>query len=137
MKLQPVIDRLQGIQGIRHIGGAAEFSAVVDTGAKASPSLYVYPLGNQASGNDSISIAQKVSHSFAVAIYLRDYSDAAGKTGNDALDALETSILQQLNGFEAVPNSDAISYAGGELLSFAGGGLFWQLKFNTATYLRG
>ena len=139
MWLQDVIARLKAqVTGMREIDGASSLDAAM-RGAVASPSLYLIPLtetGRELPHTGQLD--QLITVLFGVLLVLDTARSAQGMDVLIELHTKRAQVRQALVGW--VPDADTgepVTFAGGELVQFAGDGrLWWSDEFVLTTYYR-
>jgi hypothetical protein len=139
LNLSDVIARL-AIQcpGFKLVAGAAEFAAISDA-VPIYPAAWVIPLGDSPAENTLMAggVMQTVDSVFGVLIAVRDLTDQRGEAGVDAVRERRVEVVEALLGWTPNTNEVApIEYAGGRLVAFASGFVWWQEEFSTSYYLR-
>lgn len=119
------------------VGDAAQFAAVVDQ-LPDTPAAYVIPLNERASANRFASgaVHQEVDAQLGVVFAVRNVTDARGAAANADLAALRAEVSAALIGWQPDGCSDHVLFAGGELVAFANGCLWWQDEYVTSYPVR-
>jgi hypothetical protein len=138
LMLAEVAERLRdSCPSFRVVGDAAQFAAVIDQ-LPDTPAVYVLPLNERAGPNRFASgaVHQEVESQFGVVMAVRNVSDARGSAAGSDLTALREEVAAALIGWMPTGCSDLVIYAGGELVTFVNGCLWWQDEYLTAFPLR-
>jgi hypothetical protein len=133
MNLAPFIARLKTATGstFKLVGGAADFDAASDALA-AAPAAFVIEQANGAGPNLTVGVVtQQVSVQVGIVIAVRMVKDSRGQADQSSLEAARQAVRAALLGWSPEPGSDACSYAGGQLLEFTPGLLWWQDAYST------
>ncbi len=134
MQLAPIVSRLKArATSLKHVAGAANLAALKSAPAR-TPAAWVVPVSESASANvsASIDVVQRIRRRFGVVIAVRDVRDATGEAALDGgLAQARSEIVAALVGWSPDAESGAIVAAGGRLLSFSSGALWWQDEFET------
>lgn len=140
MRLGPIVDRLKAqASSLRHVGGAANLAALKSAPSR-TPAAWVVPVSESAGANVSatIDVAQRIRRRFGVVIAVRDIRDATGEAALDGgLAQARSEIAAALVAWSPDQGSGAIMSAGGRLLSFSSGVLWWQDEFETDIWTGG
>lgn len=138
MQLGPIITHLKiNCPALRQVGGAAEFSALPETGPQAVPAAFVVPLEERAGHNTlDTGISQRVDTRFGVILAVRNLRDGVGAAANDDLETLRRAIKDALLGWRPTGADDVCTFGGGRVLQLANQVLWWQDDFLTAYYER-
>ena len=139
MWAQDVLGRLKThVTGMREIDGASSLDAAM-RGLIAAPAAYVIPLSE--TGRElphTGDLDQHITLLFGVLIVLDTARSAQGLDVLIELQAKRGEVRQALVGW--VPDADTgepVTFAGGELVQFAGDGrLWWSDEFVLTTYYR-
>lgn len=139
MNVGSVVDRLASqVTSLLKVGGAIDFDRALQ-GLTIANSAFVIPLA-EAPSPDEIgmmnSIEQEVETLFGVILAVRNLQDATGEAVQDVLDPLRTSLRSALLGWEPYTDYYPCVYAGGQLIGFREGILFWQDDFKSAYRIR-
>ena len=139
MWFEDAIGRLKAqVTGMREIDGASSLEAAM-RGAVATPSLYLIPLtetGRELPHTGQLD--QLITVLFGVLLVLDTARSAQGMDVLIELHTKRAQVRQALVGW--VPDADTgepVTFAGGELVQFAGDGrLWWSDEFVLTTYYR-
>lgn len=134
-----IIARLEAIDPatFRIVDGAAAFAAVKEK-PRALPAAYVF-VKEEASDSTARAtgpVLQRVETDVAVLIIAGNVSDARGAAASADIDALKAAVRGALVGF--VPdatNGEPVQHLSGQLVKFAGGTVWFEDVYATATYL--
>lgn len=134
MKLQPIVDQLQGC-GLNNVAGLLELAAVQQA-AGALPAGYVVPDSEDVGGGMPAvgTFDQRVVVGFMVVLRLPPARNE--RVTDDMLDTLSKAVRGKLCGWTPPEMSRPIVYAGGRLLSVSGQDVSWGLRFRTAYHQR-
>ncbi len=136
-----VVDRLRAqVSGLRSIGGAADFAAVVDRPG-ALPAAFVLLAREDArpkEGGSAIAI-QAIDVKFGVVLALQHYrTSERGAAQTDALQALIAEVRTALIGW--LPTGDgpqlATTLVSGQLLRYDQATVWWQETYATRYWSR-
>jgi hypothetical protein len=122
---------------LRVVGDAAQFAAVIDQ-LPDTPAAYVIPLNERAGPNRFASgaVHQEVEAQFGVVFAVRNVTDGRGAAAAADLSGLRAEVSAALVGWMPAGCSDLVIFAGGELVAFANGCLWWQDEYVTAYPMR-
>lgn len=135
MDTNPIITRLRSATGaaFKLVGGAADFDAAADALA-ASPACFVIEQANSAGENSTCGvITQRVDVHLGVLLAVPMLRDSRGDADKSALEVARAAARGALLGWTpGTPGEhDPITYAGGQLLDFTPGLLWWQDSYRT------
>lgn len=122
-----LIARLDALPVLKLVSGAADFATAAEAKPLALPAAYLLPLQEQPGANQlSMAVAQVVTASFGIALAIANVADAKGRAALADLAAVRAAVGPALLGW--APNEDCtpLEYAGGALLGFKSGVLWWQ-----------
>lgn len=126
--IEALIERLEAISLLKLVAGAVDFAAAAEAAPPATPAAYVLPLQEAASANQlSCAVAQTVTASFGIALAVSNVADAKGVAALADLKPVRRAVGPALLGW--TPDGETYSpleYAGGALLGFKNGVLWWQ-----------
>lgn len=125
------------VTSLKLVGGAADFAAAAE-GVRQTPSAFVLPSSERASGSSTgtMVVSQRNSVRFAIVIAVQNLRDPRGEKAQADLLALRNSIMTALHGWEPDADFDPIEYGGGKLLQLNDQVLWWQDEFVTANFIR-
>lgn len=129
MKLaqQPIVDALRA-SGARNVEGVIEFARQVEA-PRALPAYFVVPLRESASPNAYATARdQRVEASWGIAVVVAGDGRRREQVAED-LQAACTLATRALIGWTHPAAAGPTDYAGGELISTAGGVVTWLLRF--------
>ncbi|MGQ3072573.1 MAG: phage tail terminator protein [Ferrovibrionaceae bacterium] len=130
--IELVIARLQAVNQaercFRIVAGAAEFAEVAgDRPPAAVPACYVVPLAEDVVNIDHPGWSEDlVTIQFATVLVVQEKSDARGGAATLAVAAPRAMVRKALSGFAPAGADEVIRYAGGRLMAFDAGRLWWQ-----------
>ena len=79
---------------------------------------------------------QRIDASIGVVIATRNATDQRGAAGVDDLNALQAELRAALLGWAPGDDDDPLLAAGGQLVGFFDGFVWWQEEFVTAYHIR-
>ena len=125
------------VTSLKLVGGAADFAAAAE-GVRQTPSAFVLPSSERASGSSTgtMVVSQRNIARFAIVIAVQNLRDPRGEKAQADLLTLRNSIMTALHGWEPNADFDQIEYNGGKLLQLNDQVLWWQDEFVTANLLR-
>ncbi len=136
--ISAITTRLETLSLLNLVAGAADFAAAAESTPLATPAAYVLPLQEAASSNAlSCAVAQTVTASFGIALALTNVADAKGVAALADLKTVRAAVGPALLGW--TPDGDVYSpleFAGGALLGFKNGVLWWQDVYVTQFILK-
>lgn len=135
MKIQPIIDRLQGV-ALKRIEGALEF-ANLDERPGALPAGYVVP-ARKAAGENTLgtqAVDQLVTSEFIVLLQL-DGARRAKDEISEQIDELEGAVIDRLVGWTMPGASRPITYAGSDMAGVKPSLITWAVRFRSTHHLR-
>lgn len=138
LDLEWIITRLETeVPTLKFAGGAADLASA-SASLKQTPSVFVIPVSDRASGNTTgtMVVSQNNVSRFAVVSAARNLRDARGEKAQGNLRSVRTSILTALHGWQPDADFDPIEYGGGRLLQLTNQVLWWQDEFLTTNLLR-
>ena len=126
--IRAIAERLEALSLLNLVAGAADFAAAAETTPPATPAAYVLPLQESASSNAlSCAVAQTVTASFGIALALTNVADAKGEAALADLKTVREAVGPALLGWTPDGETYApLEFAGGALLGFKNGVLWWQ-----------
>ncbi|KAB2921670.1 MAG: hypothetical protein F9K30_13955 [Dechloromonas sp.] len=130
--IELAIERLRQVNQIDGIfaavAGAAEFAEVSgDKPPTKFPALYVVPLGEDVVSADHPNWSEDiVTIQFATVLVVQQKSDPRGGAAVLAIKAPRAMTRKALAGFLPTDADEAIRYAGGRLMAFEDGRMWWQ-----------
>lgn len=136
-----IIARISALVGALagRIEGAAEFAAVMKSNAlpQVTPAAFVLPLGLHGGQADAAAGAytQPLERVFGVVLVMRN----AGRTGEDAIDPLDTLIEETVTALAGWGPAGAVGVfrlVRGALVSMAAGTVVYQLDFAISDQVR-
>lgn len=140
MQLEPVIQRLrQQAPSLAHVAGGVSLAALKSVPSR-TPAAFVLPVSEQAGPNTSgtLEVNQRIVRRFAVIVVVRDVRDATGEAAYDGgLSQARGEIDAALVGWAPEPGAGLVTRAGGRLLSFSSGALWWQDEFESEIWQGG
>ena len=133
-----IAERLETLSLLNLVAGAADFAAAAETAPPAMPAAYVLQL-QEAAGSNALScaVAQTVTASFGIALAVTNVTDAKGAAAQADLKTVRAAVGPALLGW--TPDGDTyapLEYAGGALLGFKNGVLWWQDVYVTQFILK-
>ena len=141
MLLDELKARVAGIAAFEgRVEGSLELAALTRDDARPArcPCAFVIPLGFRARPprNATGIYVQALDHHFAVLIVLEKTDDPTGAQSTDPLAGIEAAVIQQLAGHQLPSADDVMKLDSGQLVSNAGGFVFYQVQFSTTAHLR-
>lgn len=132
--LAPVIARIQAAGIFKDVGGAAKaMTALAKQSPGDGPYAYVVPMTDRAGPMRADDVPyQRVESLFGVLIMVRAAADATGEASTARLFPLQTQLLALLHGWTPGENLLPLSLAGGEIVDFTTGALWWIERFATS-----
>ncbi len=130
--IEHIIARLQAVNPVDRVfaivAGAAEFAEISgDRPPTAFPACYAVPLAEDVVNLDHPGWSEDlVTIQFATVLVAKELSDPRGGASVLAVKALRAMARKALSGFTPAGADDVIRYAGGRLMAFEGGRLWWQ-----------
>lgn len=102
------------------------------------PAAYVLIMSESADANPLIGVhSQIVTTRFAVEVMVANSaSPATGGEAQASLEAVRDEIKAALLGWQPAPEAEPISFAGGQLIEFAGNLVIWRDTFTTKEEFR-
>lgn len=137
MNLQSIIDRIDTqCTGFKVVGGAAEFDMALQ-GAPAAPACYVVPAREEADRSSATStyVLQTITVDFAIVYAVRNSKSSAGQSGIADLETLRAAVRGAILGWQPATATKPITFAGGSLLDFQPGLMWWQDGFTTTHHI--
>lgn len=139
MDLEPIVARLQTTTAVfRRVGGAADLAAI-ESGPPLAPACYVMPLAEEALEDIPLlgGFAQALGVVFGVVVLCANRRDARGEAVCADLRPLRQALRAALLGWSPEPDvGEPVHFAGGRLLRFDDGLLWWIDEFRVKTYWR-
>lgn len=134
MRLQPIINRLQG-QGFVTIGGALEYADLKSLPGKL-PAAFVVPQNKSAAASARMGVTdQKVSALFAVVIIVPAKRAGSTLVATD-LEEFEAKVINQLVGWVHPDSQQPTEMADAAALSVDGTAFTWAIRFRTSYHIR-
>lgn len=138
MNTAPIIERVRDLAPLfKEVGGAADYDAAVKA-LKAAPACFMIEQASQPLANASIVGArQQVRTQIGVILAVNMLRDSAGAADRDDLEEAREAVRAALLGWIPAAGFTAMTYAGGFLMDFEPGRLWWQDSFSTTHIIRG
>lgn len=138
--LQPIKARLiDQVQALKKVAGAGALDAAMKNGVTAVPVAFLLP-GSEQPTNDSEgfmnAVEQEVVTVFSVAVAVQSLADATGEAALDELRPMRLAIFKALIGWTYDEEFEPFIHAGGQIIGFGNGVLFWQDDFATSYQLQ-
>lgn len=130
--IELAIDRLRQVNQADRIfavvAGAAEFAEISgDKPPISLPGCYAIPLGEEVVNADHPGWSEDiVTVQFATVCIVQEKSDPRGGASVLAIKAPRAMVRKALSGWMPAGADDVIRYAGGRLMAFEAGRLWWQ-----------
>ncbi len=133
-------DKLKAdVAALRKVGLAADLLAA-QTGLKSSPQAFVVPVSDtpvSRAGSGNTVVSQNVTAVVAIVILVRNKRKAStGAESSLDLNAIRSSIMDSLIGWQPAGADSAIQFAGGRSLDFSASGLFWSDRYTSSYFVR-
>lgn len=137
MRLEPIIDRLQGL-GFVTLGGVLEFAGLKDRPpAGRLPAAYAVPGDSSAQRTERVGITdQKLTHEFSVVLILDANARAGAARISEQLETLSRAVIMQLLGWTHPDMAGACQFASTRLVSASAGAVIWAISFTSTSHLR-
>jgi hypothetical protein len=138
VNVRPVVDHLRAIvPALALAAGAAEYERALNALA-ALPAAFVLPAAEVAGENAFMDqmVQQEVAADFVVLLAVRNLSDGEGAAAAESLEPVRVAVRQALLGWTPDGATNGIEYAGGRLLAFHNGALWWEETYRTAYLIR-
>ena len=135
---QWIISRLKTeVSGLKLVAGAADLASA-SADLKQTPSVFVIPVGDRASGNrtGTMIVSQNNVTRFAVILAVQNLRDPRGEKAQDVLLPIRTPVMEALHGWQPDAEFDPIEYAQGRLLRMTNQVLWWQDEYLTSNEIR-
>lgn len=126
-------------QGLREIGQAVGLDAVIRSQRPALPAVYLIPLAEQGSEDDTTGTpCPRETRMFGVIYVIDVRNDTTGAKGAASLKGLRAAVKGALIGWVPEPETgEPIWHVVGELVQFEGDGrLYWSDEFVFKGYFR-
>jgi len=118
------------------VAGAADLNSIL-TGRVSAPGCYIFTERDSAGANALVGgVSQRVVEMMAIVTVVRNVRDARGTDADDENKALRVLVSTALLNWEPTPDHEPLEYAGGQLVSFANGFLFYKSTYSTAAHIR-
>lgn len=137
--LQPIKARLiDQLQALKKVAGAGALDVAMRNGLTAVPMAFLLPGAEQASENgfEMNAVEQEVTAIFSVVTAVQSLADATGEGALDELKPLRGSLFDALIGWTYSDELAPFIHAGGQIIGFGNGVLFWQDDFATSYQLQ-
>ena len=138
MNLAPIVERLRSeATALKVVGGAAQYAQAA-ANLTNNPGAFVLPARDMPSANPFMNqvVEQVVPTEFAVVIGVRNLADATGAAAVDALSPVRASVRDALLGWTPDGAEMGCEFAGGELVDFINGVLWWNDTYRTQYTIR-
>lgn len=138
LDLEWIIARLETeVPTLKLVGGAVDLASA-SASLKQTPSAFVIPSSERASGNSTgtMVVSQNNITRFAVVSAVRNLRDPRGGKAQGDLRSVRTNILTALHGWQPDADFDPIEYGGGKLMSFNNQVVWYWDELVTANFLR-
>jgi hypothetical protein len=130
--------RIAALPQLRLVRGAPDFVTAAETRPPALPAAYVLPLSESAGPNAlGGAVAQQVSAETGIALALANVADPKGRAALADLAALRAAVRDALLGWVPEAGCSPLEFAGGGLLGFKDGVLWWQDVYATQFFIKG
>ncbi|EKE78431.1 phage tail terminator protein [Oceanibaculum indicum] len=129
------------VTDLRSVEGAAELSELLGKKIMPArlPAAFVLPLGDDAGGDAYATglMSQQVTETVAVLVIDKVSGDArGGKSWSRGIVPLKHSVFDALHNWKPGESNDPLQYRRGRLVAVNAAGVFYQLDFQSAWYLR-
>lgn len=120
------------------VGSAMTVAAAFEEGLKRPLELYVVPLPSsyQRASQDLGPISQQGIEQFAIAVGIKTYNDARGKSGNAQLDSLKKELIRCLVGWQPLGAIERVELQGSEPLGVKKDNFWFICRFRYAAWLQ-
>ena len=135
---QWIISRLKTqVSGLKLVAGAADLASA-SADLKQTPSAFVIPVGDRASGNrtGTMVVSQNNVTRFAVILAVQNLRDPRGEKAKSDLRIVRASVCNALHGWQPNTEFDPVEYSQGRLLRMTNQVLLWQDEFATSHEIR-
>ena len=130
--IEATIARLEGVPALNLVAGSVDYESAAATAPRVMPAAFVLPLREVPKENAlGDAVAQMVTASYTVALAVSNKADAGGRAAMVDLTAVRREVRKQLLGWVPEDGATPYEYAGGALLGFKNGVLWWQDVFAT------
>lgn len=133
-----IINRLEiEVPTLKFVGGAADLASA-SASLKQTPSAFVIPASERASGNSTgtMVVSQNNITRFVVVSAVRNLRDPRGGKVQGDLRSVRTSVITALHGWQPDADFDPIEYGSGKLMSFNNQVVWYWDEFVTANLIR-
>ena len=135
MRVQPIVEILDGLGTFRQVDGALAF-ADLENMFKVTPAAFVLPTGERAGENRLVGAQdQRVGVEFSVVLCLSASQRQRGQVP-ETLHDRAAEVIDAITGQTHPDMIQANQYVGGKLINVTAGHLFWQITFSTAYRIR-
>jgi len=117
------------------VAGSADLAALGSARPPALPAAYVFVSEEAAGENERVNaVLQRMEIDVCVVVVAGNVSDAHGGAAAADSEALKRAVRAALVGWQPPSAEDVVTNVGGKLVRAAGGTVWWELTFGTATY---
>lgn len=136
--VSPVIRRLrERVAPLKACGGAADLDRARSS-LTTAPAAFVLPARDMPSASPFMDgvVSQEVPTEFAVVLAVKNVADATGAAALDALTPVRQAVGAALLGWLPEGAELSCEYAGGEMVDFVNGVLWWTDSYRTQYQIR-
>lgn len=136
MIVAEVIARLQAQAAPKFaiVAGSADLASIGTGKPNALPAAYVFISEEAASQNERVNaVLQRMEIDVSVVLIAGNVGDPRGGAASADIEPLKRGVRRALVGWQPPSADDVITNVGGKLVRAAGGTVWWELIFGTAT----
>lgn len=133
MQLELIIAQLRAYcpSFANRVVGAAEFAALQESTALATPCAYVIPMDDSPEPSMSQNAVRvPLEETFAVIVALDNKQDERGQASAKSVHSIRAELWAALLGWRPEERYDGITYEGGNLLEVDRARLWWRFEFS-------
>lgn len=137
MIVREIIARLKDLASppFALVAGSADLAALGSARPPALPAAYVFVSEEAAGENERVNaVLQRMEIDVSVVVVAGNVSDVHGGAAAADSEALKRAVRAALVGWQPASAEDVVTNVGGKLVRAAGGTVWWELTFATATY---
>jgi hypothetical protein len=136
LAVESIVARLTTQGVFKTVHGALELAAAIERKQFAAEA-YVMLTAASPDKNELINaVSQRLAEEYSILFWARAINDPTGAAALNAIGTTRDAIVAALLGWQPDSARAPLTYAGGSLGQFVGGGILWEEQFVTDSYMR-
>lgn len=138
--IEALIARLQAaVPDLKLIEGAAGFQRASESNPPATPAAYVFIVDEAGDGDATVDLPliERERITISVVLVVRNVGDRHGAAAAQDMETLRPAVTLALRGFTPAPEHAPLSRRQSALAAFRDGHMWWQMTWETLTYVEG